>query len=213
MIYFYRTDRDTFTPDEIELLTTFAALAAGAIEKARLHARTADQAATDALTGLPNRRVLDQRLTEELRRAQRYRKPLSLMLLDVDRFKKVNDSYGHLAGDAVLKTLAKLFVKQIRDVDFVARYGGEEFMFILPETDNVGAELAAQRIRRAVADSSVPLPDGREVNVTVSIGIVCFPHCGGSVQELTERADRALYAAKLAGRNQVKLYRGCSRSA
>ncbi|GMR04040.1 MAG: hypothetical protein BMS9Abin22_572 [Gammaproteobacteria bacterium] len=212
VIYFYRTDRDTFTSDEIELLTTLAALAAGAIENARLHARTADQAATDALTGLPNRRILDQRLTEELRRAQRYNKSLSLMLLDIDHFKKVNDNYGHLAGDAVLKTLAKLLSKQIRDVDFAARYGGEEFMFILPETDSPGAKLVAQRIRRAVADTPFPLRDGRKISVTVSIGIVCFPHCGESAQELTERADQALYTAKLAGRNRVELYHGCSRS-
>lgn len=208
VIYFYRTDRDTFTSDEIELLTTFAALAAEAIEKARLFERTADQAATDALTSLPNRRILDQRLTEELRRAQRYNKFLSLMLLDIDYFKKVNDNYGHLVGDVVLKALAKLLSKQIRDMDLVARYGGEEFMFILPETDSTGAKLVAQRIRQAVAGTPFPLPDGRNVGVTVSIGVVCFPDCGGSVQELTERVDQALYTAKQAGRNRVELYHG-----
>jgi diguanylate cyclase (GGDEF)-like protein len=207
VIYFYRADRDIFAAEEIELLTTFARLAAEAIENARLQARTEEQARTDALTGLPNRRELERRLDEELKRAQRYRKALSVLLLDIDRFKKINDTYGHPAGDAVLKRFVQIIGKQVRDVDFAGRYGGEEFLFLLPETDGRGAKLVAERIRRAVAGAPFELPDGKEIAVTASIGIACFPACAATAAELVARADQALYLAKQTGRNRVVLYR------
>jgi diguanylate cyclase (GGDEF)-like protein len=207
VVYFYRKDRDFFFPDEIEILNTFAHLAAGAIESTRLQEQTRNLAVTDSLTGLPNRRTLDLRLIEELRRAQRYDKSLAVLLLDIDHFKKTNDTYGHPAGDAVLKALAQIFRKQIRDVDLVARYGGEEFVFILPEMDAVGAKLIAERIRRAVAAESIRLPEGQEIGITASLGIASYPLCGDTVEKLLMHADQALYAAKQEGRNRVYFYR------
>ncbi len=206
VLYLYRDDRDTFLPEEIELLATFAHLAAIAAENTRLHASTVKLAATDALTGLLNRRALEDRLKIEQQRAQRYGKAFSLMLLDIDHFKKVNDTYGHVAGDAVLKTLAAVLAQQTRDIDSVARYGGEEFVIVLPETDGSGAKIVAERIRKAVSSTPFALPDGREIDVTVSIGIACFPHSAGNIEAMLERADQALYLAKNTGRNRISLY-------
>ena len=207
VVYFYRKDRDFFLPDEIETLNTFAHLAAGAIESAQLQEQLQDLAITDKLTGLRNRRFSDQRLAEEILRAARYAKPLSLMLLDIDNFKRVNDTYGHAAGDLVLQSLGRSLPGQLRQVDLAARYGGEEFIIILPETDFVGAKLVGERIRRTVADTPVSLFDGRQISVTVSLGIACFPMCGDKGESLTEHADQALYTAKHEGKNRVCLYR------
>jgi diguanylate cyclase (GGDEF)-like protein len=207
VIYFYRSDRDTFLPDEIDLLKTFAHLAAGGLENARLYARVEQEARIDTLTGLLNRRVFDRRLDNEQRRAQRYGKPYTLLMIDIDHFKRVNDNYGHPAGDAVLQALAGILKKQFRDVDTVARYGGEEFVVILPEISDGTAKPVAERVCRAVAATPFRLPDGREIGITVSIGVSCYPHCGANAREVVERADQALYTAKEAGRSRVVLYR------
>ena len=207
VIYFYRTDRDTFTSDEIDLLRTFSSLAAGAIEEARLRDHLAELARTDALTELANRREFDARLAGEHARAHRYGKPYAFMLLDIDRFKEVNDTYGHAAGDAVLKVLADIIRKQLRDADIPARYGGEEFAMILPEISGGAAKPVAERIRRTVAATPFRLPDGREIGITVSIGVSCYPNCADTPRGVVERADQALYVAKEAGRNRVVLYR------
>ena len=206
VVYFYHTDRDDFPPDEIELLKTFAHLAAGAMENARLYAQVENQARTDALTALPNRRWFEQRLEEELRRAQRYKQNFSLMLLDADRFKDVNDRLGHPTGDAVLKELARILAQQVRDVDFAARVGGEEFAVVLPETDHIGARLVAERVRRAVADTPLRPAGGPELGMTVSIGVACFPACGETIADIVAHADQAPYTAKAEGRNRVCLY-------
>lgn len=204
VMLFYRDDRDAFSPDEIDTLITYASLASGAIENARLHAHVSEQAVTDALTGLPNRRYFDERLESEVGRANRYGKPLTLAMLDIDHFKRINDAYGHAAGDAVLRQVAHVLLEQIRDADFVARYGGEEFVLILPETDVSRALFVAERIRQAVAAASLRLPDGRELSVTASLGIAAFQGDNGSGDELLRHADRAMYAAKEKGRNRVE---------
>ncbi len=206
VVYFYRTDRDTFTPGEIELLATFAALAAGAIENARLYARTQEQARTDALTGLDNRHEFRRRLDEEIERARRHDHSVSLLMLDLDRFKQINDTYGHLAGDEALCAVAARIRIEIRPTDRAARYGGEEFVVILPETPAEGARVAAERVRRALNDAPIRLADGRAIGLTVSIGVACYPDDAGDPQEIVERADQALYVAKEAGRNSVVLY-------
>lgn len=205
VVYFYRTDRDSFTPAEIELLTTFARLAAEAIENRRLHERLAGEAHTDPLTGLYNRREFDARLAEEHQRARRHGKPFALMMIDIDRFKHINDAYGHPAGDAVLKALAEVLKQQFRDVDIIARYGGEEFVVILPEIGSDIAKQVAERVRRAIASTPFPLADGIESGLTASIGVAYCPNCGASPREMIERADQALYSAKEAGRNRVVL--------
>ncbi len=207
VIYFYLADRDGFTTAEIDLLTIFARLAASAIENARLYERLEAEARTDTLTGLSNRRVFDRRLEEEHRRAKRYGKPFALMLLDVDHFKRVNDDYGHPAGDAVLVALARILSVQVREVDTLARYGGEEFAVIFPEISGSIARELGERMRKAIAGTPFTVPDGRQIGVTVSIGVSCFPNCAPDVQTIVNTADQAMYVAKQSGRNRVMLYR------
>lgn len=206
VIYFYRNDRDTFAADEIALLQTFAHLAAGVLENTRLYARLEAEARIDMLTGLQNRRSFDRHLAAEHSRASRFDKPYALAILDIDHFKRVNDRYGHPAGDAVLAQLGQMLARQFRDVDVAARYGGEEFAVILPEISGSAAKDVAERVRRAVAATPFALPDGREIGVTVSIGISCYPNCAASPEAAVNTADQALYIAKQAGRNQVLLY-------
>ena len=207
VLCFYRTDSETFTDEETSLLSAFARLAAQAIENARLHARTEEIATTDALTGLHNRRWLDGRLQEEVQRSQRFGKSLSVLMLDIDHFKRINDQYGHPAGDVVLRNLADVITSQLREVDLAARYGGEEFVVLLPETEDDAAKHGAERIRLAVANTPFALLGGREIDVTVCIGVACYPNSAGSAEELIARADQALYLAKQSGRNRVVLYR------
>ncbi len=206
VIYFYRTDRDTFAPAEIELLVTFASLAAQAIENVRLYARVQEQARTDALTGLNNRGEFQRQLKEEVVRSRRYSRCFSLLLLDIDHFKTVNDGYGHQAGDEVLRVLAARLRGQTRPVDHAARYGGEEFVVILPETTNEGALALAERLRSTVADTAVAVTEGRTISVTISIGVATFPADAGSETALIAAADAALYAAKQGGRNRLSRY-------
>lgn len=206
VIYFYRNDRDDFEFEEIELIRTFSRLAAHAIQNAQVHATAVDMAEHDALTGLHNRRKLEQRLREEFLRAQRLRHALALVVLDVDRFKSINDSHGHAAGDAVLKALAQIFRREVRDIDLAARSGGEEFVFVLPGTDGTEAYRAAERIRSAVAAQPIMLHTGTVLTVTVSLGIASYPQSADSVDTLIANADRALYAAKRDGRDRSVLY-------
>jgi diguanylate cyclase (GGDEF)-like protein len=158
----------------------------------------------DGLTGLYNRRELEKRLHEEVQRARRYHRPLAVMMLDIDHFKNVNDRYGHQAGDEVLITVADLIQLNVRPVDVVCRYGGEELAVILPETEEVGARIVAERIRSTVEDSITTTPQGDMVHVTVSIGLAIFPGHGDTAAALIHSADQALYAAKHEGRNLVR---------
>lgn len=158
----------------------------------------------DGLTGLYNRRELEKRLHQEIQRAHRYRRSLSVLMLDIDHFKNVNDHYGHQAGDEVLITVADLIQLNVRPVDVVCRYGGEEVAIILPETDEAGARSVAERIRGTVEDSVTTTPQGDTVHVTVSIGLAVFPRDGDTAASLIHTADQALYAAKQEGRNLVR---------
>jgi diguanylate cyclase (GGDEF)-like protein len=206
VIYFYRDAPEDFTFEEIELIGTFSHLAAHAIRNARLHETTVDLAETDSLTGLANRRKLEQRLHQEIARAQRNNRPLALVLLDVDHFKGINDSHGHAAGDAVLRALAEVFRHEVRDVDLAARTGGEEFMFLLPETDGERALRVAERIRAALHAQPISVPGAGRLQVTVSLGIACYPRDASAADALIANADRALYLAKQAGRDRVAVY-------
>jgi len=159
---------------------------------------------TDELTGLANRRRLMAELEREVRRSDRHGHPFGILMLDVDRFKKFNDTWGHPAGDAALKRVADTLREQVRDVDTVARYGGEEFTVILPETPAAEAARVAERIRAATEkDRFTPEGGGTELTITVSVGYAEFPEHAGSPDALIEAADRALYRSKQSGRNRV----------
>ena len=168
------------------------------------------QANTDALTGLANRHAFMTRAEQELARAKRYRGELSLLMADIDFFKKVNDTYGHQAGDMVLKKLAEVFLLALRDIDFAARFGGEEFIVLLPETNAENALITAERLRASVNDIQVTLPQGEVVKLTVSIGAASYAaSANDSLEKLIYEADKALYAAKETGRNKVCM-NGCT---
>lgn len=161
---------------------------------------------TDPLTGLYNRRYLERELANEFKRAKRYRRPLSVLMLDVDHFKKVNDEYGHRVGDKVLAALADILKANVREADVVARYGGEEIVVIATETPAKGAADLAERLRKAVARSAlVTLEDVEKssIHATVSIGVADADSRMGDADSLIRAADTAMYLAKSAGRNQV----------
>jgi diguanylate cyclase (GGDEF)-like protein len=206
VIFFYRSDRDHFDVEEIELIRTFSSLAAHAIGNASVHARTVDLAQTDGLTGLFNRRRFDQRLHDEVVRAQRTQKTFAILLFDLDRFKPVNDTYGHLVGDTVLRATAAVLKREVRDIDMAARIGGEEFMVLLPETGAEAAHQVAERIREAIAAEPISLEDGTTLRVTASVGVAIFPRDATAELLLVEKADRALYMAKRDGRNRTVVY-------
>jgi diguanylate cyclase (GGDEF)-like protein len=157
----------------------------------------------DGLTGLFNYREFRRRLKEEADRSRRYGRPFSLLLLDLDHFKVINDTHGHQAGDEVLRAMANLISQGVRPVDKVARYGGEEIALILPETPGGKALIVAERVRSLVANHPVSLSTGTAVTLTCSIGVGAFGEDGASDNEIIGAADSALYAAKHAGRNRV----------
>ena len=192
---------DLSSKDELGLLArTFNAMAE---ELEKSHAVLQNLSIRDGLTGLYNHREFQRRLKEEMERSRRYGRTFSLLMMDIDHFKVVNDTYGHPAGDKVLRAVADVVRREVRFVDHVARYGGEEFAVILPETHGAGVLVAAERLRTAAGDHAIAIPDGPEINVTVSIGIAEFPWNAGSMEELIAAADRALYSAKQTGRNRV----------
>ena len=163
-------------------------------------------ATRDGLTGLFNRRQFNLMLEDSFARHTRYDRPVSLLMIDIDHFKQVNDTYGHPAGDVVLVELGKRLTLQAREIDRVCRYGGEEFVVLLPETDSAGAQVIAQRLCEAMADEQWDLGDGTQISVTVSIGVASCPDHVGTSQALLTAADKALYAAKESGRNRVYNY-------
>ena len=176
------------------------------IEIGLLQSQLREQAIRDALTNLFNRRYLDETLERELARATRDVYPLCIVMMDIDHFKDVNDTYSHEAGDLVLKTLAKTITDQSRQGDFACRYGGEEFVLVMPNISLEVAKERAQSLHQAV--STMFIPFGRfMLNITMSMGISMFPAHGETRDELLRTADKALYAAKNAGRNQVSVYR------
>ncbi|SDG34206.1 sensor domain-containing diguanylate cyclase [Paraburkholderia phenazinium] len=163
-------------------------------------------ASTDALTGLNNRRAFDRRLAQEWRRALREQTPLALLFMDIDYFKRFNDTYGHAMGDEVLSVVAERIVSGTRrPLDFAARYGGEEFAVVLPDTALEGALKVAEKIRKRVESAGLEHKGAQSGHVTISVGCaVCHPPEGGSAADLLAAADAQLYAAKAAGRNQVR---------
>ena len=196
---------------------SLVALDAERIEDRRLRAafrgladRVADTwrlATVDPLTGIPNRQAVLTRVDEEIVRAARYHRPLSVILVDLDQFKRLNDSHGHAAGDLVLRNVAQLLDANVRNVDLAGRYGGEEFLIVLPETDADAAASLAEKLRRIVGSSEVRLPGGEHVTITMSAGVAGGQGDVLGSDALVRDADAALYSAKALGRNQVFVFR------
>lgn len=193
---------DYFEQVGLEPIIAFARLGEMALAQAADRHRLEELATFDHLTGLLNRRALETLLTLEHARARRHTRPYSLLLFDIDRFKLINDSYGHGVGDQVLARLAQIIRGALRQSDSVARWGGEEFLCLLPETNCDEAMLVAEHLRHHIAGRPVQI-DERMLRMTVSIGLACFPTDGEKIETLLSSADAALYTAKHSGRNRL----------
>jgi diguanylate cyclase (GGDEF)-like protein len=195
-----REEGHVFTQDELELVVLMSAHISLALENNRLY----EISVLDGLTNIYNRRYLEQRLVEEVAYSKRYTKPLSVVLLDIDFFKRLNDTYGHQAGDHVLKKVSAILSDALREYDIVARYGGEEFAIILPTTPKQKSATIAERLRLAVCEKDFRFKDD-DISCSISLGVACFPEDGKDPDSLVASADAALYKAKESGRNQVAL--------
>lgn len=191
---------------DIERLTFATNLAAIAIENRYARDELERRAYSDYLTGLPNRRRFFELAEKEMHRAERYGSQVSLLMLDVDHFKRINDTHGHKIGDQVLQKLSEVCRNTLRTIDIVGRIGGEEFAVLLPETDDRHALEAAERLRDALATAQVPLENGKLLNFTASFGVSALNKIDISIDALLSRADEALYQAKNTGRNRVCAY-------
>ena len=189
-----------FTPNDVQPLESVADICAAAIQNARYFDRIRHMAYVDGLTGIFNRRYFEMRMTEEMERARRYENALALIMVDIDHFKRLNDEFGHLLGDEVLRQVSNLFDQNLRKSDIVSRYGGEEFVLLMPQTTLDQATAAAEKLRKTVEAFTFP---GVARPVTISAGVASFPADGDSRDALVSAADRALYIAKQGGRNRV----------
>ncbi|WP_088536725.1 sensor domain-containing diguanylate cyclase [Geobacter sp. DSM 9736] len=197
-----------FERDKLKLLTVLASFAAMAIDNAKLHNRTRLMAITDALTGLHNHRYFQQVFKQEVDRAKRYEKPLALIILDVDDFKKYNDTYGHFSGDQVLVAVGETISRILRRVDYAFRYGGEEFVVLLPESGLDSALQVAERLRATICAETAAIFGGQgKIGVSVSVGVACYPSNGIEREDLFNAADSLLYRAKELGKNRVYYFR------
>ncbi|GEM_PF-2092429 len=191
--------------DELLLINAFAELAALALANAKLRENLRYQAIRDPLTTLYNRRHLEEFILKQISQSERNKTSIAILMLDIDHFKKINDEYGHSAGDIVLKELGQLLLHEIRPGDIASRYGGEEFILVLYNTDAKTAKKRAETIRESVSSMKAKY-DGNDLSITISIGIAIYPQDGTSGQELIALSDKALYFAKDSGRNKVVLF-------
>lgn len=193
---------NAFNNNDLRLLVSFAATATAAIQNARLHQEAQTMAITDDLTGLYNRRGLYELGQREVERARRFRRPLAAIMMDIDNFKQINDTYGHSTGDQVLQAVAQRCRENLRKIDILGRLGGDEFAILLPETDMFTASSVAERVRQYIAETPV---ETQQVNldVTVSIGIARATDDINYLDKLIRRADSAMYTAKNGGRNRI----------
>lgn len=202
-----RANNQSFTANDLDWLRLFAPYASAALERIDLHEKAQRfqlLAITDPLTGLLNRRYLEERFAQEIERSKRYQFPLSFVMLDIDGFKSFNDTFGHQAGDEVLRETAHCIRKSLRNFDVAARYGGEEFIVVLPETDVTSATILAERLRKAVEQHFTS--ERARHPVTVSIGVSSLSKTLQNRQQVIRAADQALYAAKKRGKNCVVVY-------
>ncbi|WPB81095.1 diguanylate cyclase [Archangium violaceum] len=207
VLNFRRPEIASFAPEELELLTAVADQAATAVKNAMLHAEAVKLTMTDPLTGVPNRRHLFARLELEVARAQRFGTPMSILMVDIDHFKKLNDAAGHRAGDETLRKVCDVLRARLRKVDTLARYGGEEFMLVLSNVSKNDAFEVAEKLRRSIMEApQLATPTQPGGHITVSIGVATMPADSTSQDTLVDCADAALYASKRAGRNSVTAY-------
>ncbi len=204
--------REAFSDEDLVLLRSFASYASIALERSTYYSLAGhlkELSITDSLTGLFNRRYFEERFFEELHRSDRHNLSFSLAMIDIDDFKLFNDSEGHLAGDEMLKCIANIAKDSLRVIDVIARIGGEEFSVIMPQTEKDEALLVAERIRSSLREQ---LPctwkNFPRDTITISIGIATFPHDGKERKELIRNSDKALYAAKMEGKDRTVLYKG-----
>jgi diguanylate cyclase (GGDEF)-like protein len=193
----------TAVKDASGIITNYVATLINISERKKLESELTRQAHIDYLTGLLSRRRFMEQGEVELARAIRYDKPLSILMLDIDFFKKVNDTYGHQVGDAVLQALSKACQNTLRQVDIAGRLGGEEFGVILPETTDKEAHDVAERLREVIANTEVTIPVGLPIHLNVSIGVTTMKNKNTNIDVLLNQADKALYEAKQTGRNKV----------
>lgn len=189
-----------------QFLQHLAAVVSACIENARLHEEVKLVGLRDPLTGVNNRRFFDQRIAEEFSRATRNATPLSCLFVDLDHFKRINDTHGHQSGDQVLKHVAQLLDESLRQGDVLARYGGEEFVVLLADATRSAAADIAERMRNTIAATQFTSISGKSLQVTLSVGVSTLePGSKMTIKRLLQAADQAVYAAKLSGRNQVKV--------
>ncbi len=191
-----------FGKDDLRLLEALTTMGSLALDNALLYQRIEQLAVRDGLTNLLTHKAFEERLEEEILRAGRYHYPVSLAMVDVDHFKKVNDSYGHAAGDDVLRRLSTLLAGAVRPVDLAARYGGEEFCLLLVDVDNASAVAVAEQLRLALSAEEFSSA-GKRFRVTMSVGVATYPAEAATPQQLVRTADQRLYAAKTGGRNRT----------
>ncbi len=196
-----RFTKEPITKDDIRMLTMFANQAGLAIENSQLYEQTVVLSNSDSLTGLWNHGYFQYLLGEEIKKMENIKRPLSLLMIDIDDFKLFNDSFGHQAGDSILKQVSKILKDVSRRIDIVARYGGEEFSIILPETKKEEAFILAERLRQTVEHNPFPKP------MTISIGIAAYPEDAQTKEELILKADKALFEAKRTGKDRTGVYR------
>lgn len=196
-----RSTLDTLSKRDISYLEQLTRQSAITIDRANAYSKVLQYATLDALTNLNNRRQFEVRLKQEIATTKRQSNPLCAMMIDIDFFKKVNDTYGHASGDAVLRKVAAIIKEQLRESDIPSRYGGEEFAILLPFTHIEEAKIVGERLRKAVEVTPIPI-DNQSINVTISMGLAEFKQ-EESGEELFARADKALYEAKETGRNRV----------
>jgi diguanylate cyclase (GGDEF)-like protein len=196
-------DERRFTQEDLALLAPFADFAAIAINNARNFRRIEDLTLTDEWTTLYNARFLRRCIAEEVERANRYHHPVSLVFLDLDHFKLVNDNHGHSIGSTVLREVAEVLWTIVRNTDRPTRYGGDEFVIVMPETDKGGATAVGERIRETIASKSFATRDGIDVRITASLGLATYPDDAADATGLLDTADRAMYLGKARGRNTM----------
>jgi diguanylate cyclase (GGDEF)-like protein len=199
-----KANGQVFTVEDEALLVMIARDAAMALENARLYEETRRLANMDSLTGLYNRRYFEEWLKEELARAQRYNHPISLVILDMDHLKQINDGHGHVAGDQAIKAVGEVLARNIRATDVAARLGGDEFVVLLPETDRAGARQMAQRLKRQCTARSFKLEAGTSLCLTVSIGTATYPQDAMDIEGLMKAADQVLYHNKTSHSRESK---------